>query len=85
MTIQLLEPELSYNYTQNTDSVRKKIRSVMEAFDTIAYTCVIDKDGTIIRMNDRFTALLGFLGQNLTQISILPFLKTTRLERTAVN
>lgn len=84
MTIQLLENKPFSNTTQNTASIRKKIRSVMEAFDTIAYTCVVDDQGYIVRMNDRFAALLGFLGQTSTQISILPFLRTTRLDRTAV-
>ena len=60
-----------------------KIRSVMEAFETVSYTCVLDTKACIIRRNERFAALIGEhvpLGE-----SIIPYLKRGGLGRTAVS
>ncbi|PKL34465.1 MAG: hypothetical protein CVV45_03090 [Spirochaetae bacterium HGW-Spirochaetae-10] len=65
-------------------SILRKIRSVMEAFETISYICVLDRRARIVRMNDRFAALFGAESADSTGMSVIPYLKRAGLSRLTV-
>lgn len=86
MTATFLEPRIGSRkglFDSRDASMVSKLRSVMEKFETISYTCVLDRRMQIVRANERWAALMDS-PEPVSGISILPLLEKAGLLRMAV-
>lgn len=70
-------------FSPEKKAILKRIRSIIKAHEMISYFCVLNRQGRIVSMNDRFAAL--FRSANVDcGMKIVPYLKQLGLGRLAL-